>query len=668
MNVPWHLPRNALGWILLSLLLLVPAHYDHVSWWALLVYLVVAVWRIMILRGDWGLPNGWVKLLLVLLCVAGIYQQYGVVTGLEPMVALLFCGFSLKLLECSRRRDVYLVLFLAYLVAASAFLFSQQITISLYLLLCVLVITAALVALHQPNVSEFSQASLYKAAALLLQAIPLTMVLFLVLPRFEPLWSVPAPSHQARTGMSDTMSPGDISRLGRSDQLVFRAEFEKSVPPASQLYWRGLVLSEFDGRSWRRGQGDSRFLATQELQSIRNRFSQPISYKLIIEPYNQHWIFSLPLAFTDNPKVKMASDSRLVSILPIGSRTQLDVLSDPDERLGSFMGPRQRALYTDLPGSGNPRTREWARQLLGQAGNEAKFIQQVLAYFTREAFFYTLEPPLLGRDSVDEFLFNTRRGFCEHYASSFVFAVRSAGIPARVVAGYQGGDVNPLTGVVSVRQYDAHAWAEVWLEGQGWVRADPTGAVSPLRIESGLQSALGEAQEEFLPDNLLSPYRYRDIRWLNQLRLRYEMINYQWTKWVLNYRGQLQIDVMKRLLGDVTAWRIAVLLLVVILLVSLPFFYRAWLHRRHLEPHQRLYLKVCRILAKQGFERQPNETPDAFAQRVALDAPALGDSLHQLARLFTGLEYQSLSEQKRKQTLKQLKRELYRLRFHHVWK
>ncbi|OOY85007.1 hypothetical protein BOW14_11040 [Solemya velum gill symbiont] len=668
MITPWHIPRNALTWILLSLLLLVPAHYDHLPWWALLVCLVVAGWRIMILRGEWGLPSIWIKLLLVLLSVAGIYQQFGGITGLEPMVALLFCGFSLKLLECSSRRDVYLVLFLAYLVAASAFLFSQQITFSLYMLLCVLVITAALVALHQPNVSEFSLSGLYKATVILLQAIPLTVVLFLVLPRFEPLWSVPAPSHQARTGMSDTMSPGDISALGRSDQLVFRAEFESGIPSSRQLYWRGLTLSDFDGRTWHRGPENMRFLTPRESQSVRQRFSQPINYKLIIEPNNQYWIFSLPLAFTDNPKVKMASDSRLVSIQQIGSRMQLDVLSDPDERLQSFMDIQQRALYTELPASGNPRTREWAQRLLDQAGNEVIFVQQMLDYFSREAFFYTLEPPLLGRDSVDEFIFDTRRGFCEHYASSFVFAVRSAGIPARVVAGYQGGDVNPLTGVVSVRQYDAHAWAEVWLEDQGWVRVDPTGAVSPLRIESGLQRAMEAVAEEFLPDDFQSPYRYRDIPWINQLRLRYEMLNYQWTKWVLNYRGQLQIDVMKRLLGDITAWRIAVLLLLVTLLASLPFLYRAWLHGRHLEPHQRLYLKICRMLEKQGYERQPNETPDEFAHRVAQDAPAWGPSLQLVTGLFTRLEYESVPEQEREQALKNLKHELFKLRYKRVWK
>lgn len=662
MAISWQIPRNCLAWLLLAQVVLLLPHVQRLPWWVSLVYGCCAVWRIMIYQGRWSLPPRIVKAIMAILCAVGIYRSFGTMVGLEPTVALLFSGFSLKLLEVGSKRDVYLLIYLAYFVAVTGFLFSQELWLAIYLFASLMVITAALVALHQHSLDKLSARSLARAAILFAQAVPLMLVLFLVFPRFEPLWSVPLPSHQAKTGMSDTMSPGDVSNLGRSDQLVFRAVFADAIPPRSQMYWRGMIFSEFDGRQWQRANGGQRMLNKRESQQIRAGFVGPIRYTIIQEPTYQNWLFTLPLAYSNDAKLHMVSDSRLVRLEPVRSRIQFDVASDPNAILESQLSPLLRNINTSLPPDSNPQARKFAQQLLLESKGSVDYVNRILNYFAQQSFYYTLQPPALGADAVDEFLFTTRRGFCEHYASSFVFLVRAAGIPARVVAGYQGGDLNPLSGTVSVRQYDAHAWSEVWLQHR-WRRIDPTAAVSPLRIEYGLERALARNQEQFLADSPLSPLRYRNINWLNQLRLRVEAVNYLWVKWVLDYQGETQLNVLKAVLGDITPARVAGFVLGVGALVLAAVAWQLKQGLPALTPEQRLYLGMCSALGKAGYVRRDNEGPIDYARRVAALQPAWKESLLTATRAFVTLSYASISPSQRKMVLKQLRSEALKLRY-----
>lgn len=663
MAISWQIPRNCLIWLLLSQFVLLLPHVQRLPWWVLLVYGCCTVWRIMVYQGRWSLPPGYVKFALAVLSFGGIYQSYGTVVGLEATVALLFAGFSLKLFEIGTRRDVYLLIYLAYFVAATAFLFSQTLLLSLYLLFCLLVITSALVALHQHGFGAFSLGSLRKAAIIFSQAIPLMIILFLVFPRFQPLWSVPLPSSEGKTGMSDTMSPGDISRLGRSDALVFRVVFDGRIPDQSRLYWRGLVLSQFDGRRWRPGRSGMHWMSPQAQNQVKDGFEHPIRYHIIQEPSDHNWTYTLAVAYSASPLLRMVSDYRLITLDPIRSRIQYDVVSDTGAVKGLHLTAHEQHFYTKLPVRGNKRSRQFAQQLRLASSSEPSYIERVLTFFATQKFYYTLEPPVLGANPVDEFLFQTRRGFCEHFASSFVFLMRAAGIPARVVVGYQGGEVNPLDNTVTVRQYDAHAWAEVWLSGKGWIRFDPTAAVSPLRIESGLESALAQNREPFLADSLLSPYRYRNIRWLNRLRLHLEAINYYWTSWILDYQGQRQLDVLGDILGKVNSTRIAILLISVGLVMFGVISWPLLKVRRLLKPEQRLYLDMCRRLSRAGFERKSSEGPIDYARRVASQNPSWKPGLLAATRAYIKLSFEPLSDTQRKRVYRQFRAEVFRLRY-----
>lgn len=663
MAIAWQIPRNCLAWLLAAQLFLLMPHITRLPWWVLVAYLCCAIWRVQIYQGRWSLPPRYLKVLLAILCFGGIYQNYGTLMGLEPTVALLFSGFCLKLLEIGARRDAYLLIFLAYFVAATSFLFSQELWLTLYIFFCLLVITTALVALHQHGLNQLSLKSFKKASVIFLQAVPMMLVLFLVFPRLGPLWSVPLPNTEAKTGMSESLSPGDVSKLGLSDELVFRVVFEDKPPPKKDLYWRGIVLSLFDGRTWKQSMFRVPQLSPEEAQSVRGSFANPVRYRIIQESTRQHWTFTLPKAFSDDSRLRLFADDRLMTFLPITSRIQYDVVSDLTAARGTELSAEQAQFFTHLRVPGNSRARSLAQTMRLESASNADYVERVLTMFSTQEFFYTLKPPLLGANPVDEFLFNSRRGFCEHYASSFVFLMRAVGVPARVVAGYQGGDLNPINNTITVRQYDAHAWAEVWLEQQGWVRVDPTAAVAPQRIEFGLEQALAANQEQFLADTPLSPHRYRSIAWLNSLRLQLDVLNYQWTTWVLNYQGQNQYEVLSELLGAVTPLRIGILVIATGCLVFLFMAVKLMQTRRRIKPEQKAYLSMCQALASAGYERMPSEGPIDYARRISDSNPTWKAHVLAATRAYVSLSFEPLSETQRKTYHKQLWSEVLKLRY-----
>lgn len=634
------IPRNALGWAILSMFTLVLPHIERIPPWVLAVYLVAAFWRIMVYRGRWSFPRWPVKLGLIFAGFAGILLSFRSLVGLEPTVALLLTAFALKLLELAERKDAYVLLFLGYFVVLTEFLFSQDLLIVLLCLLNVIIVTTALVALHRPGDNSFNLRPMRQAAVMVLQAAPLMLVLFFLFPRIGPLWTVPIKSQQAKTGMSEFMSPGDVSRLSRSGEVAFRVAFDGEVPPQSELYWRGLVMSRLRQGTW----SALNFYEAPASERRQNRpqvLGEPLRYSIIMQPTQQRWLYGLRYARSSSSGVMHSADYRMFRPVLIEDDYLYQVRSWPDTVLEPELSAWRRRIELALPEGDNPRTRQLAARLVAESAGPEEVVQRALSLFRSEPFVYTLQPPLLPQsDRMDAFLFDTRRGFCEHYASAFVIMMRAAGVPARVVAGYQGGEVNPVNGTVIVHQFDAHAWAEVWLAGQGWVRVDPTAAVAPERIERGLEDALAE-EGSFLADSPLSPLRYRKIDLINQLRLRYDALTYSWQAWVVGFDADKQFDLLKSVFGDFSARKFALALLGSWALVLIPVAALLLLRRKThaLSRLDRLYLGFCQRLEKMGVAREAGEAPQDFARRAQQQLPRLAQQIADVTRRYDQLAY-----------------------------
>ncbi len=637
----WQLSRNGLFWVLLAFVAVVALHLDHLPVWIIALAGASVLWRILEYRGAVPFPPWPLKAIFVASCVVGLASSYRSLLGLEPMLAMLIAGFGLKLLEMHHKRDAVVLAYVAYFTAAITCVFTQDIPYFVLVLLTYVITTTALVSINQPKDRGFSAGPSLIAVRILATSIPLMLVLFLVMPRLGALWSIPVPKNQARTGVGDTMAPGDFSRLVGSDELAFRARFDGEIPSRNKLYWRGLVFSEFDGREWTQAEfygPDRPILQRGDISGIV-RMGEPISYALTMEPTYQRWLFALSTPASFEPGIMRMRDSRLLSASRIGQRRNFDIQSWLDHRLEpKGLHPYRAELERALPPGSNPETvrvaREWARE----TQDVEALIQRLLQLYNR-SFVYTLEPPLLGTHSVDEFLWEARRGFCEHFAGSFAFFMRAAGHPARVVVGYQGGEIHPTENFVTVRQYDAHAWAEVWIKDQGWLRVDPTAAVAPERIEMSLADLFRD-EENFLADSPLSLLRFRDFGFVNWIVLQRDFLDYAWAIWILGYDNK-QADFLKRLLGRVDAFRLGLLFLAATGLTLLPFL-TVWLINRRRDrpdPRDELIYRFCARMARAGLPRRTGEGILDYARRIAADRPQLGPGVMAIANLYVSQRY-----------------------------
>ena len=640
MNILQEVPRNALMWIVISLFALVAPHVARLPVWVLAVYVMAVVWRFQVHRGRWSLPGRWVKVAMTSSGFVGVYASYGTLVGLEPTVALLLTAFALKFIELSQRKDAYVLLFLGYFICITEFLFSQDLLITLYSVFTVLLVTTALVALHQPGQNQFNRRTIRLAAVMLLQAVPLMVVLFVVFPRFGPLWTVPLKSHTAKTGMTDFMKPGDVASLSQSADVAFRVKFEGDIPDKSELYWRGLVFSRLEKDVWS-GLGYYDVPAGEQRPERVATIERPLRYSVIMESTQQNWLYGLHYAHARSAGVLHSSDYRMMSPAPLESEYMYKVESWTGVPVEPELSDWRRNTETKLPPQGNDRTRELAQEMRVSAGSDEQFVEQVLNKFNRENYVYTLRPGRLsGTSAIDQFMFRSRRGFCEHYASAFVFMMRAADIPARVVAGYQGGEINPVNKTVIVHQFDAHAWAEVWLQNKGWVRVDPTAAVSPLRIQMGLEEAMA-TEGSFLATEPLSALRYRGIPLLNQLRLRYDALTYRWQSWVVGFNSEQQFDLLHSLFGEISTRVFATLLLGSWALVLVPVAISLFLRRDTypVSPLDKHYRHFCDRMAALGVVRAPGETAGQFAQRAMAALPGFSEQLQRITGLYHALAY-----------------------------
>jgi transglutaminase-like putative cysteine protease len=637
--------RNTV-WLTAALVLVAVPHAARLPLWLTLLAGAMCIWRVHLARGQLALPARWLLMAIVTASTAAIFLHYRTLLGRDAGVALLVLMISLKLMETRSQRDGMVLAFIGYFLVITNFFYTQSIPTALYLLVCVWFITAAMIGLQytrEPAVYRVQlRNQLRTSAVMLAQSAPLMVVFFVLFPRVQgPLWGMPSDAFAGVSGLSDNMSPGSINKLVLSDEVALRAEFAGAVPLPNKLYWRGPVLLDFDGRTW-----------TAPPRPLLNRIelerrAGPARYSVTVEPHNRRWLFALDMPGALPPGALITPDYLLLSQTPVTSRRRYEVESYLDYTFGTGSSNLLLRRALQLPPGFNPRTLELGRELrsrYGNNGDNAAIMNAALTYFREQKFTYTLEPPLLGRDSVDEFIFTTRQGFCEYFSSAFVVLMRAAGVPARVVTGYLGGEYNPLGNYLIVRQSDAHAWSEVWIENRGWVRVDPTNSVSPARAESGLAAALPDSA--LLPRGLLNSKNPL----LHQLALTLDSIANTWNQTVLGYNLESQRALLYRAGLDGDTWRtLATLLIVATIVTTLALALLTLAQRRRTrEPALAAYRKFCTKMARAGVVRGAAEGPLDYAARIARARPELAHSTHVITQLYVALRYQNSMENNNK--------------------
>ena len=535
------LERGATPWLFLCALATTLPHAGHLPSWLPALAGALFAWGVFLWYRRRQLPSQWLLAPLVAAACAGIFMEYRTLFGRDAGVAMLVLFMALKLLELRARRDAAIVIMLGYFLLLTHYFYSQSIPTGLWLIAALVCLTATLIRLFGGAASR-PLATLRYAGLLVLQALPFMLALYLLFPRVAgPLWGLPQDAFAGQTGLSDQMSPGSISQLVQNGEIAFRVRFAGAAPKQSQLYWRGPVLESYDGQRWQQ----------RAIPGPAPRIEDettPVSYSLILEPHHQRWLLALDAPTRLPPDAALNSRLTVESKAPVNQRRMVELASALSYRFNREEDATTLRRNLALPAGRNPQTQALAATWRQADNRPAAIVERALSYFRQEPFAYTLAPPLLdSRDPVDEFLFTSREGFCEHYAAAFVVLMRAAGIPARVVTGYQGGELNPLDGNLVVRQSDAHAWAEVWLADQGWQRVDPTAAISPARINTGIAAAARAG------DPLPALVRL-DNAWLRQLRYRWEAANNAWNLWVLGYNPGRQQELLSRL-GLDPDWR-----------------------------------------------------------------------------------------------------------------
>ena len=626
-----HLDVRNVTWLLASMAFVVAPHLARLPHWVSIFFGVVVAWRAWIAWSALRLPPRYVMWLITAAATTGTLFTYGRIFGREAGVTLLIIMAALKLLEMRSRRDVVLSIYLGFFLVVTNFLFSQSIPLGIYMLACVWFFVATLVGFNCAGRPPTVVQRLKPAGALLLQALPLMAAFFILFPRgVGPLWALPQDSRSSRTGLSDSMSPGNIANLIKSEAVAFRVQFQDGFPPYQSLYWRGPVMVRFDGATWKMEDYSAYIAPEYEARS------RPTHYSVTLEAQSQNWLFALDVPGSLPPGARLRSDLQLITLRPVSERFRYDMMSWLDYRVGAEASDQElrRALRFDE--SRNPRTVELGRRWAAENPDPRALVARAAQYFNRE-FTYTLEPPLLDpQHPYDDFLFNTRQGFCEHYAGSFALLMRAAGIPARVVTGYQGGELNPLNNDLIVRQADAHAWTEVWIQGEGWRRVDPTAAVSPLRVEGGVNAALG-------PIGVFPSIMAADpLGFLSTMRYAWHAVNSRWDLWVVGYNIDRQRQFFTSLGLPSVSWSVLAFWLVIATFVvggavTLGLLVRDRRPRR--DPSAVAWDRFCAKLAGTGLQRAPHEGPIDFLARVKAQRPALAAEAEEITRRYVQARY-----------------------------
>jgi transglutaminase-like putative cysteine protease len=622
---------SRLGWTATSLALALLPHWPTLPIWIAVTVGLAATIRLLLAWYGRELPPAFLRLAISAIAITLLLIQFHTFNGISAGSALLALMAGLKLLEARSLRDIHIILLIVYFLSLTALLVGSSFGLLFYEICVCWLNTSILLRMTIAPTAPPVRDSLRFSARLLLLSVPLAAALWLFFPRFSgPLWSLPTGESAAQSGLTDSMSPGDLSELSLSDEVAFRVRFKERYPAPDQRYWRGPVLDQFDGHTWSRS--DSGMLIAPDLQTQGTAYE----YTLSLEPHRQNWLFALdwPRKW-DSRRAYLTPDRMLVQADPVSRPIDVTVVSYTQIVDSEDLSERDRRQQTRLPAQRNPRTRRLALDLRARSASDLEFAQAALQIFRREPFYYTLTPPRLAGDSVDEFLFGTKRGFCEHYASAYAALMRAGGVPARVVTGYQGGAYNRFAGYWIVRQSDAHAWTEIWIQGKGWIRADPTAAVAPERIERGSAAALNS-------DGLALNSWYAWSPWFEELRLRLDAVRQIWREAILKYDKRSQMSILDSLRVPGPDSQKLVLMLAAALIATSAWL--TWQLRREIAPAPRdpiakAFHALERKLASRGLARPAAETASALAERISRARPELAESIRSLCREYNELRY-----------------------------
>ena len=571
-------------------------------------------------------PSKFLMMLIVLASFFVILNTYGQVFGQQSGIALITMMTTLKLFEIKTNRDCYIVIYSSFFIIASTFFHSQSIWLFLYVFFVVLFLLSTLIALSDRLKTTSLKERFKISSQFIFSAIPLMIILFFLFPRLPgPLWALPSDAFSSQTGLSEEMSPGSINRLISSPAIAFRVKFENKVPAQPERYWRGAVLSDYDGKTWRRKDAP---IETKPNIRFNSDDKNNVRYQVTLEPNNLKWLVFLDYPLDYQAPYHFSREAMLLSQKTISNVTSYTINSQTtafNQSLFHEESYKNRLLPVNL----NPQTIKFSKKLLISSNYDAKkYIHSVLTYFRNNNFIYTLSPDLLGTNAMDDFLFNSQKGFCEHYASAFVYLARAAGIPARVVIGYQGGEMNPLDDYMIVRQSDAHAWSEVWIDDH-WMRIDPTAAVSPDRVEQGVLNA--GLEQDKLPLLLIS-----NNAAIKNMAFLYDSFQNSWNNWVIGFDQNKQEDLLEFLGFEDTGASNLILLLVS--LMSVFGLIIAWLFLKQVtvsnDRIQHYYDLYCQKLKRYGVQRRLNEGPQDFENRLYNELTLSSQTKNNIAFIF----------------------------------
>ncbi|MFP4452098.1 MAG: DUF3488 and DUF4129 domain-containing transglutaminase family protein [Desulfobacterales bacterium] len=602
------------------------------------------------LRFGWPLPNKTLRILLSIAGIAGLFATFKTRLGPETYVGLLAVMAALKPFESSTHRDRMITVFIAYFIIISKLLEAETFTITLYMFVSVLVTTAALVRINDPSGNR--KTSIKQAGIILAQAAPIMIVMFLLFPRMQDSLIGMQQPEQAGTGFSDEISPGSISKLIENNEIAFRAEFKGPVPRPDKLYWRGIVFTDFDGRTWHRPGR-----APQLNKPVNG--DEPSIYTISLEPHKNRWLFALDIpGSAPSSRDRLCRDFTVRAQRPVTRRKRYEMTSYTKYNAAANGWGVEAAL--ELPENANPRTIELGKQFAGNTSSTEKIVEKGLDYLKNNDFVYTLNPPLLGKNPADEFLFESRRGFCEHFASAFACLMRAAGIPARIVGGYLGGEINPFAGYLIIRQSDAHAWVEVWHPEKGWLRVDPTLAAAPERLELGIEAALsnGGGNGGFA-GRYLKPFS----SFIDRAKMGWDAANVRWEEFFYAYSQEHQKALLEKFGIYWRSWKgpLAALGLGLGLAAAITILY--WLARfRAVTPGKKdhvrkQYEKFCKKLKKAGIDRRPDMGPKDFAEFASRSLPAQKNNISNITETYIRLRYREETSPAAEKHLRRLVRD-----------
>lgn len=598
-----------IAWVLLP-------HVGHLPWWCSALAATMLVWRGWLAFALRPLPGRWVLLGCLLVTVAATLATHRTLLGRDAGVTLIVVLLALKTLELRARRDAFVVFFLGFFTMLTNFFYSQSLLTAAAMLLALMGLLTALVNSHLPAGRPPLWQSARLAGRMVLLGAPIMALLFVLFPRMAPLWGTPGDEPGVRSGLSQQMQVGNIARVALDESVAMRVRFEGEAPPQDALYFRGPVLSAFDGREW--SALPTVFNPQMQVRAELQVSGEPVRYEVTLEPHNRPWLLTLDAAaaapeLPDEGRARMSEDLQWLAGAPVNHLLRYRAQSYTSFRHGPLGPVASLRNFLALPRGYNPRTVQWAQDLRRETGDDpAALVERVLQQLRTGGYTYTLEPGEFGQDTADEFWFDRKEGFCEHIASSFVIVMRAAGIPARIVTGYQGGERNALDNYWVVRQSDAHAWAEVWLAGRGWLRVDPTASVSPGRIGSlqRLQAPRGAIAAAV--GTVVNPTLVQSMRAV------WEAVNNAWNQRILNYTQSRQLDLLRALGFKSPSWEdLGLLLLGVLVTASLAgAAWTRWERRRH-DPWLRLLSRMRRQLQRAGLQPGVAMTPREMAQRLA---------------------------------------------------